>query len=61
MDLATIEIMREIAAIKGKRSADGTWSEAHISLLESFLVRALAMQQRAEEKAAALAASKPEK
>jgi len=58
MDLVTIEIMRELAAMKGKRNVDGTWNSSSVGTLESYLVRAIALQQRAQEKAENLAKTK---
>ncbi len=55
MDLATIEIMRELAALKGERSADGSWKTDKVSTLEGYLLRATRMQARVEQKAAAKA------
>ncbi|GAB5470945.1 MAG: hypothetical protein Kilf2KO_39750 [Rhodospirillales bacterium] len=56
MDLVTIEIMREIAVLKGKRSPDGTWKDGSVSALESLLLRAVHLQKRVEDKAEAIAA-----
>lgn len=61
MDTATIELMRELATMKGKRNPDGTWNNTSISTLEGYLVRAIGMQKRAEEKAEILAKARAEK
>lgn len=55
MDLVTIEIMRELAAMKGERSGDGSWKTDKVSKLEAYLVRAARLQARVDAKAAAKA------
>ena len=50
MDLVTIEIMRELAAMKGARNADGTWTTNNIRELEKYLLRAARFQERVETK-----------
>ncbi len=52
MDLVTIEIMRELAAMRGERSWDGTWKTNRVGLLEASLIRAIRLQKRVEKKAA---------
>lgn len=55
MDLVTVEIMRELAAMKGERNADGTWKTDKVRTLETYLLRALRVQANVAKKAAAKA------
>ncbi len=50
MDLVTIEIMRELAMMKGARKADGTWTTDSVRDMEKYLLRAARFQQRVEAK-----------
>ncbi len=50
MDLVTIEIMRELATMKGDRNPDGTWKSDNARTMEKYLVRAVRFQKRIEER-----------
>ncbi|MBC6405377.1 MAG: hypothetical protein GDA41_06580 [Rhodospirillales bacterium] len=51
MDMATIELMRELAIVQGKRKIDGTWTEPKSSTVERMLVQAIRLQKSAEQRA----------